>query len=117
MRKTEGIEIVVVLDKTDAAVDQVKHGLVNLITEAAILVQAQAAMRAPVRTGYLRNSIRVEKLPSPDDLEGVVGVGAHYGVYVEFGTRRMAARPYVAPAVDESEKFIKKRLQDLLEGF
>lgn len=29
----------------------------------------------------------------------IVGVGAEYGAYVEFGTSRMAAQPYLVPAV------------------
>lgn len=28
----------------------------------------------------------------------IVGVGAHYGAYVEFGTSKMAAQPYLFPA-------------------
>jgi len=32
------------------------------------------------------------------DAAWVVGVGANYGVYVEFGTSKMAAQPYLLPA-------------------
>jgi HK97 gp10 family phage protein len=31
-------------------------------------------------------------------------VGAHYGAYVEYGTRYMAAQPYFRPAVEEAKR-------------
>ncbi len=49
-----------------------------------------------VVTGNLLNSINSEV----SDVQGVVNVGADYGIDLEFGTRKMAARPFVQPAVD-----------------
>lgn len=50
-----------------------------------------AQVRAPKRTGYLASSIT-------DDGAGTVTVGAYYGVYVNFGTRYMAAQPFFSQA-------------------
>lgn len=36
-----------------------------------------------------------------NDVAYVVGVGAEYGAYVEFGTSKMAAQPYLIPATQE----------------
>lgn len=41
-----------------------------------------------------------ERTPLPSGNQITVGVAAAYGIYVEFGTRRMAARPYFFPAVE-----------------
>ena len=54
---------------------------------------------APVRTGRLRNSIQVQPSGRFRD-QYVVGVGAPYGKFVEFGTRRMRAQPYLRPAAE-----------------
>lgn len=42
-----------------------------------------------------------EPIPPPSDrFTAHVGVAAEYGMYVEFGTVRMGARPYLAPAAE-----------------
>lgn len=35
-----------------------------------------------------------------NDTAWIVGVGAHYGAYVEFGTSRMQEQPYLFPAAE-----------------
>lgn len=56
----------------------------------------------PVRTGFLRDSIYHQT--SGFELE--FGAEADYSSYVEFGTYRMAARPYMRPALDGSSQKI-----------
>lgn len=53
-----------------------------------------------VRTGRLRASITWR--PGEDDASPYVDVGTNveYAPYVELGTRRMAARPYLRPALE-----------------
>lgn len=51
-----------------------------------------------VDTGALRASMRAEKT---GDLEYQVMDGVEYGVYLELGTERMAARPFVTPVIEE----------------
>lgn len=52
-----------------------------------------------VRTGRLRNSITwregKDRTPYVD-----VGTAVHYAPYVELGTKRMAARPFLRPALE-----------------
>jgi HK97 gp10 family phage protein len=87
-----------------------KRTLNNLITTLPARVDAIAARGAgqtaksaralvPVRTGALRASIRVERSGVGHAVRA--GGGAvDYAAYVEFGTRRMAARPYLRPALE-----------------
>jgi len=59
--------------------------------------QASAPGEAPaIDTSVLWNSIRT----SQSQLQGVISVGARYGVWLETGTKFMARRPYVEPAVN-----------------
>ena len=67
--------------------------------KAALDTQRDARVLAPVDTGNLRGSIQVR--PASAALtEATVGPEAEYGVYVEYGTSRMAAQPYMRPAAD-----------------
>lgn len=68
-----------------------------LIVATARNVEGAAKANAPVLTGNLRNSI--ETMPG-EDLSARVNVGAYYGIYVEYGTSRMGAEPFLTPAVD-----------------
>jgi HK97 gp10 family phage protein len=55
----------------------------------------------PVRTGFLRESIFADVVES--DLNLTLGATASYSGYVEFGTYRMRAQPYLRPALDASQ--------------
>jgi HK97 gp10 family phage protein len=48
-----------------------------------------------VDTGFLRGSVDVEAM---GETQAMVGVGAEYGLYLEYGTSKMAARPFLTPA-------------------
>lgn len=62
---------------------------------SAQLVAQQARSGAPKRTGRLSRSVT----PSAQGNTARVSASAPYGVYVEFGTRRMRARPFLRPAL------------------
>lgn len=51
-----------------------------------------------VDTGNLKNSVLAEDVSL---LTWVVNIGAPYGVHLEYGTNRMAARPFVKPATEK----------------
>lgn len=55
----------------------------------------------PVRSGFLRDSIFSDVVES--DLSLTLAATAPYASYVEFGTQRMAAEPYLRPALDASQ--------------
>ena len=71
---------------------------------AAGLTQGVSAMAdgarrlCPVDTGDLKASISARSEAAADGAEGAVTAGAAHAVYVELGTSRMAARPFLLPA-------------------
>lgn len=67
------------------------------VKKAALEIQAGAQAKAPVKTGTLRRSIHTT---FPSETSAVIGPSVEYGGYVEFGTRRMGARPFLRPAAD-----------------
>jgi HK97 gp10 family phage protein len=79
------------------------------INKATFDIEAHAKGRAPVDTGHLRSSIagRME-----GQTTGVVEAGAHYAVFVEFGTYKMGAQPYMVPALEQ----VKPSLQAAIKA-
>jgi hypothetical protein len=94
------------------------------VRKACFDVQALAAAKCKRDTGYCANSIYTHTWDTstygqgvsggkpgsyllPDvgrpehDQAGFVGVGANYGVHLEYGTSRMPAQPYMTPAAEE----------------
>jgi len=75
-------------------------------------VRASAEGDPPnVQTGDLRDSIKTE-------MRGlftvVVGPSVFYGKFLEFGTRLMAARPFMRPALRNARKEIPKLFKGIL---
>ncbi len=60
-------------------------------------------------SGRLRDSIFARV--SADGLSAEVGTDLDYGAQLEFGTQRMAARPWLHPAFEASKDRIKARLR------
>lgn len=68
------------------------------VRKTAVDIASTAKSSAPVDTGYLRSSIRPGGGGGGDVAVGTVTPAANYASYVEHGTARMRARPFLAPA-------------------
>lgn len=87
----------------------------NTLQNASIEAYMTAKQSVPIRTGKLYDSIRLEKR---GDYEFRIVAGyptrqkgkPYYAPFVEFGTRRMAPRPFMKPAVERALAKIKSSL-------
>jgi HK97 gp10 family phage protein len=72
----------------------------QMMLDLAHDVEAVAKMMAPYRTGDLRGSIQstVDFLPGRR-VAAFIGSTLDYAGYVELGTSKMAAQPYLRPAL------------------
>lgn len=68
--------------------------------KALIDITRGAKNRAPVDTGALKGSISYETRRGGGVIQGEVGPTVRYGRYVENGTSRQRAQPYLRPATD-----------------
>lgn len=78
-----------------ALAEKIQAGLPAALLAGAEAVADAARGMCPVDTGRLQGSISA----SASGEHATVSVGADYGIYVEFGTYKMAARPFLAPAL------------------
>jgi phage gpG-like protein len=63
-----------------------------------------------VDTGKLRNSIRAEK---ETNTRWIITTDTEYAVHLEFGTSRMAPRPFMGPGL----QYIAETAPDMFRGF
>lgn len=107
------------------------------IASVAFSIERKAKMKAPVDTGALRASIytrvgtrkdgfqqaaaaaksrepnaELHELPQPENNQTAhVGPSTNYGIWVEYGTHRMAAQPFLTPAVREVESELARHFK------
>ena len=74
----------------------------QVVRPGAEVAVRYAKKNAPVDTGYLRDS----GFSRDADYGADVVFGAPYAFFVETGTSRTPAQPYVRPAIDEHENEI-----------
>ena len=83
------------------------------VEREALRIEGYAKEYAPVDTGRLRSSIHSQRALG-DPMTWYVGDGVHYGIYVEFGTSKMYAQPFLVPAVYQSLPIYEAELQTIL---
>lgn len=88
----------------------------NIVKKTAKDIEATAKTLAPVDTGFLRGSIKTSDLRtvSKDNPSAEVRASANYATYLEFGTSRMAARPFMSPAANKHEPAFLAAMQQLI---
>lgn len=103
----------------------IPEATVRGIRKLTIQMRDYSKTIAPVDTGSLRASIRLQgtAVPKGEFIQMGLTAGGHitnpksgrkvdYASYVEFGTRRMTARPYFAPAIEKYRGDLVKILKE-----
>jgi HK97 gp10 family phage protein len=113
MMSLEGMENIqkLIRHQPDAA----RAYLSDAVAKSTTAVSQRMQAGVPVREGLLKSSIRAE-LPRRNGLSGrvVIDPRAYYWRFLEYGTVKMAARPFVRPAADaEAETFFGHARQAL----
>lgn len=69
----------------------------------ALQVDRAAKQLCPVDTGRLRSSITNEIGQDGEGLVATIGTDVEYAPHVELGTSRMAAQPFLLPALEAAQ--------------
>ncbi len=68
------------------------------INKTLLQIEAYGKQLSPVDTGRLRASIQTSPLQESTALGGMVSTNVDYAAYVELGTKKMRARPFMETA-------------------
>jgi HK97 gp10 family phage protein len=105
----EGVEeFQAAMERFDGGMQRYVH---RQLASWAADVKALAKQLAPVRTGHLRSSIYAKI----QEWVAEIGAEASYAMFVEFGTRYMAARPYLYPAIQEYLPILEQIILEALD--
>lgn len=90
-------QIRIVYDHIPQVSQELAHEVERTVAAAAREVESAAKRRAPVDTGALRNSIQAWQ---DTPYRWHIAPHVEYALYVEYGTRRQRAKPYMTPAAE-----------------
>jgi HK97 gp10 family phage protein len=89
----------------------IQRQVYRVLASWAADVKAEAMRKVPVRTGYLRSTIYARVR----DLVVQIGAEATYALFVELGTRKMRAQPYLWPAIQEYLPQLEELIREAIE--
>lgn len=119
-----GFEIEVI-DNSPEYIEAVKRGIKKAMAEIADQAESNVADLTPVGTpestgkpGYIGGTLKGSITGRSDADTAYIGTDVEYAPYVEFGTYKMAAKPYLKPGImdymDEYEEIAKAAIESCL---
>lgn len=99
-------------DNTDEIMAAVKRATEKALEMCGLQAEGYAKRLCPVDTGRLRSSITHQ-------VEGdtaYIGTNVEYAAYVEYGTSKMRAQPYLKPAVANHNDVYKRIIKSCFQN-
>lgn len=106
------IKLEVLVDNTDAVKGGLQSAIARALERIGLQAEGYAKDLCPVYTGNLRNSIT----HTSDGNAAYIGTNVTYGKYVELGTVKMAAQPFLRPAAADHAGTYRNIVKDELGG-
>lgn len=109
-----GVTVRIVSNRLPQMPAAIKAICVAEVQKAAYRIEADAKSKVAVKTGTLRRSIH--SVFENGGLRALIGPSVLYSRFVEFGTRRMGARPYMRPAAERNLPQFAAAIKSALGG-
>jgi HK97 gp10 family phage protein len=112
MKKSGIVGLEKVLVNLGTTNKQIEDEVKAITSEIAYKIERDAKLNSPVDTGYLRNSIQTEF--ENGGYVARVFTAADYAIFVEFGTSKQPAQPFLFPAAFKFSAEYQRRLKQIL---
>lgn len=100
------------LDNSELIINATYSQVQKALKTVGMQAEKNAKKICPVDTGNLRNSITHQN----DNDTVYIGTNVEYAPYVEMGTSRMRAQPYLGPAIVNHVAEYKETIEMILKG-
>lgn len=107
-------DVTVRQDNTGQVADGIDSAIGAALEEIGLLAENYAARKCPVDTGNLRGSIT--HAVDAGDNAVYIGTNVEYAPYVELGTSRQEAQPFLRPAASGHGAQYRQVLEKALGG-
>lgn len=106
---------VTIEDHSDECLEFLDVIVYTALEKCGLVAEGYAKRLCPVDTGRLRNSI-THTTVSEGETVTYVGTNVEYAPYVELGTLRTRAQPFIKPSVADHVSEYKRIIEDELKG-
>lgn len=103
-----------ITDNSEEFLSALPEQIEQALTAIGLTAESYAKRDCPVDTGRLRNSIT--NAVRTDEKAVYIGTNVEYAAFVELGTSRMKARPYLKPAATQHNAEYKSLAEQALKG-
>jgi len=112
--RIDGIEIRRFERDVETGSQEATRQVRDTVRKSTFETEARGKAKAPVLTGFHRNSITSDFVGSNRDIAvGTTGPESNYGAFLELGTSRQAPQPHMGPAADEVEPSFYAALENI----
>jgi len=95
--------------KFDNANKNINSNIDKYVESGAKKATKRLKLLCPVKTGKLSRSITLKQLNKG---KYGISIGVKYWMFVEFGTKKMAAKPFIRIGIDSSKNNVKKTIEE-----
>lgn len=99
-------------DRIEDVKRELEAKMATALETIGMMAETDAKLLCPVDTGRLRNSIA----HAVDRTSVIIGTNVEYAPYIEFGTSKMDAQPFLLPAVRGQLEAYKQVLESVLKS-
>lgn len=119
------MKVEVAEDNTRIVVRSIGDGILRALERIGEAAEGYAVDLCPVGTpestgipGYIGGTLRnsITHLVDKEEKAAYIGTNVEYGVYVEMGTKKMEARPFLRPAATDHKGTYKNILEDEMKN-
>lgn len=98
--------------KLEQLYTQKQRNLVEAVEITQALITNDAKSIVPVKTAFLQSTIQPGKvIVQGSVVDGFIEATANYASYVEFGTSRQRAQPYMVPSIMKNRAEFARRIK------
>lgn len=106
-------DIKIIKDNTAQVQKELQEKLIKALETVGLVAEGDVKKKTPVgETGRLRNSIT--HVTEESEKAVYIGTNTEYAPYVELGTSKMKAKPYLKPTVEANSEKYKKIIEQTM---
>lgn len=105
-------DVEIIQDNTDEVAAAIGAAIARGLEAIGLQAEGYAAQKCPVDTGRLRNSITHMRINN----DAYIGTSIEYAPYVEYGTSRQKAQPFLRPAAEGHASEYRAILEAMLRN-